>query len=229
MNTFAILGYVVAICLAPVAPFLLHRWIGAAWQAAKALRVLSREQRTGETLYDTAEAIAGDAHNWRGMTSPIGCVEDVVDDNKEPGLAAAVRRVRAERIASAPQPPPQNHDGPALWPMIISELEVDAQAVAGCPNEQLLRLVAADMQQRHKFGVAKYGIPLVASNGRDHFADAYQEALDGVVYLRAAIESMHDPMDKKESIRFGRARQLYVDALDAAKEIRELIRERDGQ
>ena len=60
MNTFAILGYVVAICLAPVAPFLLHRWIGAAWQAAKALRVLSREQRTGETLYDTAEAIAGE-------------------------------------------------------------------------------------------------------------------------------------------------------------------------
>jgi hypothetical protein len=263
MNTITILGYVITMCLAPVAPFLVHRWIGAVWQAVKALQVLLRERRTGETLYDTAEAIAGDAHNWRGMTSPIGgCAGDIADDNEEPGLAAAVKRMRVGRERSehsiaddridrseknaklweetfipqpwqlirstnsiiAPQPPPQNSSGPALWPMIISELG----------DSETDRLVAIDMQTRHEFGVAKYGVPLVASNGRDHLADAYQEALDGVVYLRAELEKLTDrvaehqvsPEDYKAH---GRVSQLYIDMLDMSKEIREMIRERDGR
>lgn len=43
------------------------------------------------------------------------------------------------------------------------------------------------MKARDAFGRAKYGTALTADNGRNHLADAYQEALDGVVYLRAAM------------------------------------------
>jgi hypothetical protein len=48
-------------------------------------------------------------------------------------------------------------------------------------------LVIKDMHGRDKEGRAKYGTPLQPFNGRDVLIDAYQEALDLVVYLRQAI------------------------------------------
>jgi hypothetical protein len=44
------------------------------------------------------------------------------------------------------------------------------------------------MVARDHVGRARYGTPLQAHNGRDALVDAYQEALDLVVYLRQAIE-----------------------------------------
>jgi len=49
-------------------------------------------------------------------------------------------------------------------------------------------LVIEDMKQRDKVGRERYGTPLQTFNGRDALIDAYQEALDLVVYLRQAIE-----------------------------------------
>ena len=49
-------------------------------------------------------------------------------------------------------------------------------------------LVLADMAERRQVGIAKYGTALQPDNGRDALVDAYQEALDLCVYLRAAIE-----------------------------------------
>ena len=49
-------------------------------------------------------------------------------------------------------------------------------------------LVVADMRRRDLIGTLKYGTPLTADNGRDHLQDAYEEALDLAVYLRAEIE-----------------------------------------
>jgi hypothetical protein len=49
-------------------------------------------------------------------------------------------------------------------------------------------LVIADMHERDHVGRQRYGTPLQAHNGRDALLDAYQEALDLVVYLRQAIE-----------------------------------------
>lgn len=57
------------------------------------------------------------------------------------------------------------------------------------PNDSpaIADLVIADMQDRKAAGIAKYGVPLQANNGRDPLIDAYQEALDLAVYLRQAI------------------------------------------
>ena len=46
------------------------------------------------------------------------------------------------------------------------------------------------MKGRDNVGRAKYGTPLQAFNGRNAIVDAYQEALDLVVYLRQVIEEM---------------------------------------
>ncbi len=48
-------------------------------------------------------------------------------------------------------------------------------------------LVIADMVARDQLGRERYGTPLQAFNGRDALIDAYQEALDLVVYLRQVI------------------------------------------
>lgn len=63
-----------------------------------------------------------------------------------------------------PQPAPQASDGPNI-------------AV----------LVQDDLAARFRFGLEKYGDPLRPFNSRDALSDAYQEALDQVLYLRQAI------------------------------------------
>ncbi len=69
-----------------------------------------------------------------------------------------------ETMASAVQPTPHG-TGRAITPLVIDDLE-----------------------ERRRFGTAKYGEELTAFNGRDALQDAYQEALDLTVYLRQAIE-----------------------------------------
>lgn len=49
-------------------------------------------------------------------------------------------------------------------------------------------LVIADIEERKKIGLAKYGTLLRPFNGRDSIVDAYQESLDMTIYLRNEIE-----------------------------------------
>jgi hypothetical protein len=52
----------------------------------------------------------------------------------------------------------------------------------------ILPLVLNDLQDRALMGHRKYGTYLMSHNGRDPLWDAYEEALDLVMYLRQAIE-----------------------------------------
>lgn len=63
------------------------------------------------------------------------------------------------------QQPPEDGTGPDCWELVLD-----------------------DMESRRALGVEKYGKPLRPDNGRNALVDAYQESLDLVVYLRAAIE-----------------------------------------
>lgn len=47
--------------------------------------------------------------------------------------------------------------------------------------------VITDIKERVEFGVRKYGGPLMTNNGRNALWDAYQEALDLVMYLRQRL------------------------------------------
>lgn len=53
-------------------------------------------------------------------------------------------------------------------------------------------LVIADIEARVTAGKAKYGTVLQSFNGRDALMDAYQEAIDLVMYLRQAIEEIYN-------------------------------------
>lgn len=79
-------------------------------------------------------------------------------------MAPASEDQTLSKLTTEQQDPIPN-DGPGIWSMVIQ-----------------------DMQDRDKGGFQKYGTRLQAHNGRDALVDAYQEALDLVVYLRQAIE-----------------------------------------
>lgn len=85
-----------------------------------------------------------------------------------------------------PQPPPTKGDSPAVWPMVIADLEG-----AFCrtkTHDAIRELVREDMTARDALGRERYGTPLQVDNGRDPIVDAYQEALDLAVYLRQEME-----------------------------------------
>ena len=63
---------------------------------------------------------------------------------------------------SQPDPTPNNHT--PVWSQVIK-----------------------DMEKRDQLGRSRYGVPLQPFNGRDALIDAYEEALDLVVYLKQAI------------------------------------------
>ena len=65
---------------------------------------------------------------------------------------------------NTPEPPPKENNHPPVWDLVL-----------------------ADIKERDQVGTSKYGIRLQPFNGRDVLKDAYQEALDLVVYLRQAI------------------------------------------
>lgn len=54
-------------------------------------------------------------------------------------------------------------------------------------TKPIWELVVFDMVERDIVGRRRYGTPLQAFNGRSALNDAYQEALDLVVYLRQEI------------------------------------------
>lgn len=61
------------------------------------------------------------------------------------------------------------------------------QPVPRASGINVLPYVVADINERAESGVRKYGTLLQANNGRDALWDAYQEAIDLVMYLRQAI------------------------------------------
>jgi len=81
-------------------------------------------------------------------------------------VAAVDERIAApeEHDLVAPQPPPAPSGHPPVWDLVV-----------------------ADMRARDLVGRLRYSTPLLPHNGRDALVDAYQEALDLVVYLRQAI------------------------------------------
>lgn len=90
-------------------------------------------------------------------------------------VADAAGALTVPAAVVAPQPPPTNTTGD-VWQELI-----DAE-----PPGRIRDLMVARREQ----GIAKYGRPLGRENGRDHAADAIQEALDGMVYAVAAGRPM---------------------------------------
>lgn len=74
-----------------------------------------------------------------------------------------------------------SHDDP-------TRSRLDQPPPTGGAGPPIIDLVLADLRERASVGLARYGTPLRAHNGRDALVDAYQEALDLAMYLRQEIE-----------------------------------------
>lgn len=110
-----------------------------------------------------------------------------------------------------PQPAPVAATSPPVWPMVIADAR---RYLLDGPH---LEAFVADMAERDRLGRERYGTPLQADNGRDHLVDAYQEALDLCVYLRAEAE--RTPMVLGD-------RGDYLTALSLAWRLRERLNAR---
>lgn len=75
----------------------------------------------------------------------------------------------------------------AKVPADTFSLVTEQRAPVANTNPAVWDLVIEAMRARDAEGRRKYGVPLQPHNGRDMLVDAFQEALDLVVYLRAAI------------------------------------------
>jgi hypothetical protein len=131
-------------------------------------------------------------------------------------------RERATTSMNEPQPAPIDTGSPAVWPMVIADVEGGLGDMY-CAAD-VLPLVLADMRERDAGGRAKYGVPLRADNGRDHFIDALQEAYDCAVYTRAELQRAIT-----EGRHPGVIVRIYRSVLQNAFSIRSAIAARDGQ
>lgn len=91
------------------------------------------------------------------------------------------------------QPPPKKTDTPEVWPRVIESV-ISGSAGEGIPPWWRQKL-AARMEERHRFGVEKYGVGLQVENGRDPLEDCLDEALDGCAYSRQQWERSRAPED----------------------------------
>jgi len=81
--------------------------------------------------------------------------------------------------------------------------------------------IIQDMKDRREFGIQKYGVPLQCHNGRDGLVDAYQEALDMIVYLtQVSNENLYND-DYIDSINI-----IRESIVDSAVTLKRLINER---
>ncbi len=78
------------------------------------------------------------------------------------------------------QQQPWSAEGPSMHDLVAADLRL--LSLSGSA------LTVAALAQRKQLGLARYGRPLQAFNGRDAMRDAREEVLDLVVYLRQAIE-----------------------------------------
>lgn len=113
----------------------------------------------------------------------------------------------------APQPAPVDSGHRPCWPLVIIDVGECSYLDAATTS-----LLVADMRARDEQGRAKYGVPLAAHNGRDHLADAYQEALDGCVYLRAQLEE-----GSTNYAVYDRIMMAYLAAIRHAYDLRSII------
>jgi hypothetical protein len=85
------------------------------------------------------------------------------------------------------QPPPQKTDTPEVWPLVIADVRSGAIGADPSPPYWRERL-AAEMEARNAFGIAKWKEPVRVENWRDPLRDALDEALDMSCYTRQQYE-----------------------------------------
>ncbi len=133
----------------------------------------------------------GDDHLWIGINRHDGSRTslNIRVDGQRGKRSLHLRGEQDEGPARSdvilPEPPPVRSPGSVdVWPLVWDDIRVLNRRSISEARDKLFD----DMHARSAQGFAKYGTTLHTKNGRNHIVDAYQETLDQIVYLRAAIE-----------------------------------------
>lgn len=119
------------------------------------------------------------------------------------------------------QPPPiAQPDRVPVWSLVIADYR---ELMLSGDGDETDHRVIADMAERDLIGRERYGTPLTTGNGRNHLVDAYQEALDMSVYLRAWLEEHDAPTTAKGKHTRRKINNLYRDHLAEIWRLRQLI------
>jgi len=122
------------------------------------------------------------------------------------------------------EPDPIKNDQPASWDLVLADLST--AKIHHPVQENTHKLLIADMKSRDEFGFKKYGTRLQPFNGRNQLKDAFEEFLDGTVYLRSALfENIKNALivtPESENVKSGIV-QLYMTALDLDLKLRYLM------
>lgn len=95
--------------------------------------------------------------------------------------------MKANKLVKEQNPPTASAEHPAVWDLVIEEINTFFNEAENFDDELILKLVIKDMKDRDDEGYRKYNTRLQPFNGRDGLIDAYQEFLDGAVYLRQKL------------------------------------------
>lgn len=131
------------------------------------------------------------------------------------------------------QPPPIATDRRPAWDIVIEYVgkrrDDNLYGSTGVVDRVLV-----DMRERDAVGRQRYGVPLTSGNGRNSLIDAYQELLDCVVYLAAALDEQGFGPETQsittsghpEGWRLFCVQQLFTAQVRALVQLRTLIEER---
>jgi len=158
----------------PAAPVAIRAWVAARLRLGKNV--------TGDAQIEEALECAALMERERAARLRYG--------GQEPIRWAGGGATKVDAALIVDQPPPIANRRPT-WELVISyveQLQLDSSYVVLGNAEDAIALVLTDMRARDAVGRVRYGTPLTAGNGRDHLIDAYQELLDGCVYLMNELD-----------------------------------------
>lgn len=128
-------------------------------------------------------------------------------------------RTQRAGVVAQPAPVPVDPKGRETWHVVVRDFE------ARLPDDAARHLLVSDARERHRLGVHRYRMALGPHNGRNSLVDAYQEALDKVVYLRNALLELEDAADTGlgDDPRYAPVEEEYGEAVLAAYRLRCLV------
>lgn len=87
-------------------------------------------------------------------------------------------------VANKKEPEPIKNDNVETWEEVIKDYLQREDWYPSDKKESIQNELISLMRERNEFGRSKYNTALQPNNGRNNIADALQEALDAVVYLK---------------------------------------------
>ena len=176
---------------------------------------------------NTTEALRR-ALELSGLPLPESNIGRMLLMGVEPGRCLSIKTTFAQEIlreltpvlvalrdaeARAEQPPPVP-GGEPVWPLVLADLDAEEHRYRYEEGDEIapfLGRLRGDMLARDAAGREKYGVPLTTRNGRDAGRDAYEEALDLVVYARQRLAET-----PKDHLRYDRHLRAFLASLDRA-------------